>query len=588
LVVLDNFEQVMDGATIVADLLAACPPLRVVVTSRERLRLRGEYEFVLEPLTVPDPDTVDPVEVVATPAGALFAQRAAAATLGFKADGGNAAAVASICRDTDGLPLAIELAAARVRDFPIDELASRLTTALDVLVEGQRDLPTRQQTLRTAIGWSYDLLNPIEQRMFKALATFAGGASASALRAVTGGRTDVVATMAALGAKSLVLEVPTADDEGRWWALETIHQFGLELLARDPEKGALAQAHAARFVELARRAAAELTGADQAQWLARLDTDLENLRLALERGSTAQRLSLTAALARFWLNRGYWSEGRRWLERALESPGGNDGERLMVLLGACHLAQRQGDLHRATTHAQDGLALAARIDDVVMRAQFLNQLGEIARHQGDADRGLSMLADALTVARAGGDERVIGLVLNNIGVIQLTLLQDFAGARATYAEALAIHRATSAHRDTATTLNNLAICALATGDFADGANLALEGREVAEAIGDAALGAQFDLTLAEAAQALGRLDEARSRLESSLAAYELLGDTTGEAATAMALAHVCAETGDTTTGAQLARRARAGWAAKDRADLVLACDELLTGLSSGSPPRSPR
>ncbi|HET9494582.1 MAG TPA: NB-ARC domain-containing protein, partial [Chloroflexia bacterium] len=336
LLVLDNFEQVVDAATDVAELLTHCPGLKVLVTSREVLRLRSECEFQVPPL--PLPDSREPLDVQAASqneAVTLFVQRARAVRPDFQLTTANVEAVADICRWIDGLPLAIELAAARVKTLSPQAILARLSKRLQLLVRGARDLPERHQTLRRAIEWSYDLLDPHEQRLFRRLSAFAGGCTLEAVEAVCNARGDLgvdsLEGVTALMDKSLLREQAgsAAQDEGRsprFWMLETIREYALEQLGESGEEDDLRARHAAYFLALAEQAAAEILVTQQARWFARLDDEYDNMRAALRwatdrNGSRAAQeertevgLRLAAALWRYWLVRGHISEGLAQLE----------------------------------------------------------------------------------------------------------------------------------------------------------------------------------------------------------------------------------------------------------------------------------
>jgi len=286
LLVLDNFEQIVGAAVQVAELLAACPRLKIIVTSRAALHVRGEQEFAVPPLSVPDPKHLpDLMALSQYEAVALFIQRAQAIKPEFQVTTANALAVAEICVRLDGLPLAIELAAARIKLLPPEALLARLGQRLQTLTGGARDAPVRQQTLRNTIQWSYDLLSADEQRLFRRLAVFVGGCTLTAIEAVYRALDDqmvhVFDGVASLLNKSLVQQTEQGGEEPRLVVLETIREYGLEALAASEELEVVQQAHALYFLALAEEAEPHLKGAEQGRWFARLEQEQNNLRAAL-------------------------------------------------------------------------------------------------------------------------------------------------------------------------------------------------------------------------------------------------------------------------------------------------------------------
>ena len=339
LLLLDNFEHVLGAAPLVTALLRACPHVTALVTSRAPLRLTGEQEFAVPPLTLPGP--TDPAHPLSWERGAqseavaLFVERARGVAADFALTDEHAPAVAALCRRLDGLPLAIELAAAHTRLLPPRALLARLEgpsgdTALGLLADGPRDAAARQRTLRATIAWSYDLLPPAPQAVFRRLGVFAGGCTLEAAEAVAAGADrgadpglDVLSAVRSLVASSLVRREELPDGEVRLVLLRTIREFALEALASCGEALATRRAHAAYVLALAEQAAPHVQGAAQARWLRRLETEHDNLRAALrwlaDAGEAERGLRVSNALLWFWFNRGHWREGRAWLERFLEA-----------------------------------------------------------------------------------------------------------------------------------------------------------------------------------------------------------------------------------------------------------------------------
>ena len=398
LLLLDNFEQIIEAAPLLTELLSACDRLQLLVTSREALRVRGEQEFLLSPLALPNELTVE--TLLQCPSIALFVQRAQAAQLDFRLTSQNAAAVVEICTRLDGLPLALELAAARIKLLPPQTMLTRLRDSpLQVLTVGARDLPARQQTLRRAVQWSYDLLDDEEQRAFRWFSVFVGGSTLEAGLTVLGSPT-LVDVLGSLASKSLLRQVET-DDAPRLGMLETIREFGWERLTQSVELDAVRRAHATYYLSLAEAAEPHLVGIDQKAWLRRLEVELDNLRAALQwaiehhEGELAQRM--VGALQPFWFALGYWSEGRRWLEEALALDSGvtlNPAVQAKALCGAGSLARLQGDFARARRLCEQSLVLYRALADPSGVVMALVQLSRISYFQEDQTATKAFLAEA--------------------------------------------------------------------------------------------------------------------------------------------------------------------------------------------------
>jgi predicted ATPase/DNA-binding SARP family transcriptional activator len=369
LLLLDNFEQVIPAATQVAELLTAAPRLRVLVTSRTVLCLRGEKEFPVPPLALPTPGSLPTVEALSQYAAvALFIQRALDVRPDFAITNENAPAVAEICHRLDGLPLAIELAAARVKLFPPQALLARLNSRLKLLTGGARDLPVRQQTLRSAIAWSYDLLGEGDKTLFRRLCVFAGGATLEAIQAVCDAEddlgVDVLDGVASLVGKSLLQQDETADDEPRFRMLETIREYAAERLTESGEAEPLARCHVDYFLGLAEEAEHGFESTEQLVWLARLDADHDNLRAALRWAVEHEEgreigLRLAGALQDFWVTRGHRHEGWQWLESALARARaiGRTAARAKCLCGSGRLAEAQYEYEAARLLLQESVAI---------------------------------------------------------------------------------------------------------------------------------------------------------------------------------------------------------------------------------------
>ena len=430
LLVLDNFEQVLEAAPVVTALLAD-PGLTVLVTSRAPLRLRGEKEVAVPPLGLPrrrPPPTAEQLSQYA--AVRLFLDRAQDVRADFAVTNENAPAIAEICHRLDGLPLAIELAAARIRLFPPQGMLGRLEQRLPLLTGGARDLPLRQQTLRATIAWSYDLLTDGERKLFRRLSVFAGGWTLEAAEAVAGGpqsgelELDVVTGMEALAEHSLVHQPIGDTGEARFTMLETIREYGLEQLEASGEADEAGERHAAYFLELVERAELELYGPDELVWLDWLEAEHDNLRAAMGLSlATAPSLllRLVAGAWRFWYVRGYLAEGRRWTERALAAAGEVPSvSRVRALNGLAVFAGVQGNMTYSREIDEASLAMARALGDSLGKIRALHDLGIIAIHLDQPDHALAQYEEALGLAREHGEPWWEASALLNLGDLAIT------------------------------------------------------------------------------------------------------------------------------------------------------------------------
>ena len=406
--VLDNFEQVLDAAPDVAALLASSPKLVILATSREPLRLRGEREFPLLPLPLPTADRLPAIEALArVPAVALFVERATARSPGFALMEENAAAVAAICHRLDGLPLAIELAAARINVLPPSALLARLEKRLPLLTGGGRDLPVRQRTMRDAIAWSYDLLAPEEQWVFRHLAVFAGGFTLEAAEAVAAPveTLPVLDGVIALVEQSLLRQVFSSDDEPRYLMLETVREFGLERLAAAGEEDEARQRHAEHYLRLSDYLARGTHWVATAERLTRVTNERDNVRLALtwfdERNEIDALLRLTVAAFGLWLGRGLYREGLQWLERGLaRSSPEVSMTRVQALDVAGNLVGFLGDYSQAAAFSDEELALARELGDLSLIATALSNAGAVFQRRGEYERAEELYEEAHRVVQA--------------------------------------------------------------------------------------------------------------------------------------------------------------------------------------------
>jgi len=477
LLVLDNFEQVIGAAPLVADLLAACPAVNVLVTSRAVLRLRGEHEFVVPPLALPDLARLPAVETLARcDAVALFVQRARAIAPDFRLTDANARAVADICVRLDGLPLAIELAVPRLKLFSPQALRARLEHRLAWLTDGPHDLPSRQQTLRNAIAWSDELLEPSERLLFRAFSVFVGGWTLEAAEAVgveCAGAGPIPARavadgLAALVNQSLVGRETSLSPEPRFGMLETVREYGAEQLTAYGAADAVQRAHARYFVALAERIEPHLFGPEQAQWMECLEREHDNLRAALgwllDHGETSMALRLGGSLQNFWIVHDHFSEGQRWFEmilaRGRQAP---KMQRIKALRGAAILALRRGDYAHAGAWREESLALCREVGDPQLIAESLLTLGSVAAVQGDSDRAIALFEESLRLARPVNDRRTVAHALNQIGEAARDSGDD-ARAAELYEESLTLWRAMGEKERVAMVLHNLGPVVFRRGD----------------------------------------------------------------------------------------------------------------------------
>ncbi|HEX5964081.1 MAG TPA: helix-turn-helix domain-containing protein [Gemmatimonadales bacterium] len=426
LLLLDNCEQVLGAAPQIAALVAVCPHLSVIATSRAALRVRGEHEVSIPPLPVPVSDRPSSLaELAHVPAVALFLERAAASQPTFALSTDNAAAVAAICRRLDGLPLAIELAAAWVRVLTPAALLERLEQRLLLLTGGSRDLPARQRTMRDAIAWSYELLTESEQALFRCLAVFAGGWTLEAAEVVSCGRNTlhVLTGLETFIAASLVQVVEHPDGERRFRMLETVREFGMEQLTCHGELDEVSRRHADYFFSLAQAGGAAISAGRPREWLTRLEAERANLRAALswlrERGEYGLGLRLAAALGGFWHVRSANAEGRMWLESFLAlSPADDEShaDRIAALRWAGELAGLEGDLTSAQIHLERSLALARRAGDTCGVAAALRAIGSALFQQGQVAACIEPLSEAIALTRELGDQRQTAFLLAYLAV----------------------------------------------------------------------------------------------------------------------------------------------------------------------------
>jgi predicted ATPase/class 3 adenylate cyclase len=530
LLVLDNFEHVLGAAPAIAKLLAATPGVTALVTSRERLHLSGEHELAVPPLRPSD-------------AIALFNERARAALPTFEDNELDRAAIEEICRRLDGLPLAIELAAARVKLLSPRALQGRLGRRLQLLTGGARDLPERQQTLRATIDWSYELLEATEQRLLARLAVFTNGCTLEAAEDVCDASLD---DLASLVDKSL-LNRDVRGTDIRFVLLETIREYAFERLREHGELDELRRRHAGHYLGFAEQANEEIRGAGQARWLAALDVEHSNLRAALDHvrhaGEKELELRFVSALWFFWIVHGHLTQGMAIVERALEGSTNQSPElRADALKAVAALAHRLGDTRRAKLYAKESIGLYRTLGDLGGEASALTTLGGVALVEGDGTRARELYEQALGIARNADDPFRLASALGNLGYL---LLMEGHNDRAAqlFEEGLIVFRRLSSEEGVARSLLNLGFAAWQRSSHVEAEALMKESvrrfttigsREgIAYGLEGLAAVATSRLEAARAARLLGASEAVCEKLELTLDPFEqaLHGWTTAQTRT---------------------------------------------------------
>jgi predicted ATPase/class 3 adenylate cyclase/DNA-binding CsgD family transcriptional regulator len=559
LLLLDNFEHVVSAAEQVAALLTACPHLKILVTSREVLHVRAEHEFPVPPLAVPDPNHLpDLVTLSHQAAVALFLQQAQAVQPDFQLTDVNARTIAELCARMDGLPLAIELAAARMKLFSPGALLARLGQRLSVLTSVSRDVPARQQTLRNTITWSYNLLNEEEQQLFRRLSVFVDGCSMEAIEALCtslGSETELVLDVVApLADKSLLQRMEQqTEEEPRFVMLETIREYALESLESCGETEAARKAHAAYFLRLAEEAEQGMAGSQQAVLLERLEQEHDNLRAAmqwsLEQAGDEREMALRlgGALLSFWYIRGYFSEGRDFLERALSrSEEVAAPVQAKALYAASSLHDPLSSLDRAEELGEQSLALYRELGDTMGIASSLHLLADIAWGRGNLAVARALGEESLMLFREVDDRRSVAYLLYHLGSLAIEQ-GEYPRGRDLLTESVMINRELGDTRIIALSLFKLAqLCHVSGGDLAQAHTLLDESFALSREVGDKesianCLSLKGMLALSEGDTAL-----ARSQVEQALALFKEMQQRHGVALSLYALAQVATVQGDHT------------------------------------------
>ncbi len=510
----DNFEHMLSAAPVIAELITATQKLRVLVTSRAPLHIYGEQEFPVPALALPDLQQGTSREILSqNPAIALFMARAVAIKPNFALTDENARGVATICTRLDGLPLAIELAAARIKLLSPSAMQSRLESSLQLLTGGAKDLPMRQQTLRATMDWSYDLLSPAEQTLFRRLSVFVGGCTLEGVEAVCNTKqdleVDVLDGMGSLVNNSLVQQIEQSAGEPRFALLDTVREYGLERLAASGEESAIKRAHAAYCLVLAEECAAQAADPAGAEWVNLLEVEHNNCRAALDwltrSGNAEWGLRLGAALFQFWETREHLTEGRDRLEKLLKLP--------------------------RTAEAYSS------------RARALFAAGVLASEQRDHRAAHALMEESLQISRELNDTRGVGIALNALAANSRDE-GEIATARSLFEESLAVWRGLSDRAMVARALSNVASVVKSQRDYTLARSLHEESREIFEELGDSTCIAWSLNYQGDVAQEQGEISVACELYEQSLKIFRKLGDKWGVAGCLMDLGNLARDAGD--------------------------------------------
>lgn len=561
LLLLDNFEHVLGAAPSLLDLVASCPHIKVLVTSRAVLHVRGEYEFPVVPLALPDLSRLPTGEALSHYAAvALFVERASAAKPDFRLTAENARTIAEMCIRLDGLPLAIELAAARVKVLPPRALLSRLEHRLPLLTSTTQDVPTRQQTLRNTLAWSYELLDDEEQRLFRRLSVFVGGCTLQAVESLYAHENEyfVLNGVTSLIDKSLLQQTEQEEEEPRWRMLETVREYGQDMLAADDEKVYIQRAHAFYYLSLAEQAEIEISGAQQVTWLHLLEQEHGNVRAALQwllaqsvkdESCIELALRLAGALRIFWTAHGYVSEGRMLLECALARQCAVEARieapvLAKALMATAHLAFLQSDYDRAEALCNESLTLFRAEENLAGVAFALYVLGSMAWVKGRMLVAHSLIEECLMVTKQVGAREQTAYALFTSGLLASSQ-GEYCEAYRLFEESLAIHRERKQKRGIAHTLSQLAqLLLVAQMNLERIGALLEECRTLSEEVGFKEGLAAYYCVSAQVALLQKELDLARTLAAKSIELYRELGHRHGMAKSLSIVGKICAMEGD--------------------------------------------
>lgn len=578
LLLLDNLEQVIEAGPVLAELLSAAPGLTMLVTSRAPLRLRGEQEFPVSPLPLPAASPTLSLEQVGQNAAVrLFVERAQAAQPAFDLTEENAAAVGEIVRRLDGLPLAIELAAARVKLLPPHAMLQRLeggAPRLKLLTGGAQDLPARQQTIRNAIEWSYSLLDAQTQTLFTRLAVFVGGFTLEAAEAVANqeGELDVLEGVASLVNNSLLQQAAAIGDQPRFAMLETLREYALERLTEKDEAVDLRRRHAEFFAERTAEAAARFFSGESEKWLDHLAADYNNLRAALlwlqnepaslEATSRALSWQMIINLEWLWYRRGYLNEARQWYERAIQQTAGlgQDVLRANLLQAAGSTAMWRSDLTLAAQLMDEGLQILRTCGEATSLAVALFRRGVLATNQGDADQASRMMAEALPLLQAVGQQWFQAMTLLHLGNVALSQ-GEMDTARQRMKESLALGRQVGDDWIIASAINSFGEIARYEGAYEEACGHYLESQALFRRVGSSPDVARAIHSWAYVALSRGEQAQARALFQESLALHQQLGVKRGVVEGLIGLAAVLSTEGEAETAARLLAAGQAQFAA---------------------------
>ena len=565
LLVLDNCEHLLGACRqLIETLLHTCSTLRILTTSREALTITGETVWPVPSLHVPDTYHLPPIEGLMTyEAVQLFVERARSIQPSFSLTPENAPAVVQVCRRLDGIPLATELAAARIRVLSVEQIAARLDDAYRLLTGGSRSALPRQQTLRAAMDWSYHLLSAQEQALFRRLSVFAGSFSLEAAEAICAGEPgeagDVLEVLSSLIDKSLVL-MEQRSAEARYRLLETMRQYGQEKLQQAGEVAAVRRRHGDWYVRFAERAGLEIGGLQQAEWLQRVELEHDNIRTALawslEQAEAESGARIGAAIWRFWLYRGYVTEGRTMLERILQQFSEQTAVRAQVLLATGVLAFYQVDYARANILLEESLELSRALPDREGIAYALTALGTLTHSRGDYQLATTFYEESLPLLRELGDKRVMVLSLSGWG-LALLALGEYERAIALCEESLALARELGSPQSVAGSLTTLAIAVLEGGDYERARGLCEESLAIRQQLADKGGSAHTLTILGHVALSQGSYAQAQAHYDVSLSLRQELGDKEGIAAALEGLAGVAQGQGQPLSAARLYGAAQA-------------------------------
>ncbi|MCC6499979.1 MAG: tetratricopeptide repeat protein [Anaerolineales bacterium] len=563
LLILDNCEHLIEASAKIAEtLLASAPALRILASSREALSVPGELAWHVPSMTVPETNAADVERLLQFESVRLFVERAALAQPRFTLTRENAPHIAQICLRLDGIPLALELAAARVKALDVEEVAARLDDRFRLLTGGARTALPRQQTLRAMIDWSYNLLAGDEKKLFRRLAVFVGGWTLEAAEQICAGEDalDVIDLLARLVDKSLVA-LDESSSRARYRMLETTRQYARETLLNAGETAAFRNRHLDYFLQYAETGKVEMRGRKQAAWLAQLETEHDNLRAALEwsQDNAPERgLRIAAALTDFWDTRGYLNEARRWLDKTLQATAilAPTPARVDAMMGAMAFAIRQSELDVSKKILEEALALARTIDYKAGIARGLTARGVVTEFfDGDLTGAEALYNEALTFYREAGDNLAIGQALGPLASCALKRY-DFAKAESLYGQSLSLFRAAENEREIAGALGNLAEVALSRHNYAQAEESARESYALYHSLADKHGVATALRSLSIALHNRGQLEAARSASEESAGIFRELGDRGCLILTLTELARQIHHQGDVDHAAVFIREAR--------------------------------